>query len=104
MGKVFSYIANELIVKTLANNKSFQRFAVKIDSFVASKKEVVLKNSDEYIKAGHAVIKEGASKVHQTATEKMGFDFQKFASVLQEEIKKDLAQMKGSSTSSTIKK
>ena len=90
MGKVFSYIANEIIVKTLANNKGFQRFALKLDSFVASKKETVLKNSEEYIKAGQAAIKDGASKVHQTTTEKIGFDFQKFASVLQEEIKTDL--------------
>ena len=32
-GKIMTWIANEVVVKTLANNKTFQRFALRTDTF-----------------------------------------------------------------------
>ncbi len=32
-GKILTWIANEVVVKTLANNKTFQRFALRTDTF-----------------------------------------------------------------------
>ena len=58
--KIIGYFLNEVIVKTLANSKSFQRFALKMDSFITTKKTAVSNIADEAVKKGAEVIKDKA--------------------------------------------
>jgi hypothetical protein len=61
-----------------------------MDSFIASKHSVIKETSEELLRNGSTILKEGTSKVHQKATEKAGFDFLKFAEAFKEEMKKDM--------------
>ena len=47
-GRVFHWIANEIIVKTLAENRSFQRFAMRTDDYLQNN---VFRKSDDMIKS-----------------------------------------------------
>ena len=100
MGKIFSWFANEILIKTLAENRSFQRFALKVDSFLTSKQETLKEVGKDYVKAGETVFREGAQKVHATATEKTGFDFAQFAKAFKEEVTKDMADLQKKVSSS----
>ena len=58
-GKVMSWIVNEAVVKALANNKTFQRFALKTDTFARqniAKVEDTLKTT---LKQGESVASTG---------------------------------------------
>jgi hypothetical protein len=102
VGKIFSWFANEILIKTLAENRSFQRFALKVDSFLTTKQETLKEVSKEYVKAGETVFRESAEKVKTTATEKTGFDFMKFAKAFKDEVAKDMAELRSKTgTSST---
>ena len=50
-GKIMTWIANEVVVKTLANNKTFQRFALRTDTFarenMSKAKETITKTVKE---------------------------------------------------------
>ena len=94
-GKIFSWFAQDVIVKTLAENRQFQRFALRIDSFLANKQDTLKEAGKEYMKQGEAILKTGAQKVHETTTQKAGFDFAAFAKAFREEIQKDIQQMRG---------
>ena len=101
VGKIFSYFANEILIKTLAENRSFQRFALKIDSFLTTKQATLKEVGKEYVKAGENVFREGAEKVQATATEKTGFDFMKFAKAFKDEVAKDMAELQNKTSSSS---
>ena len=106
MGKIFSWFANEILIKTLAENRSFQRFALKVDSFLTTKQETLKEVGKEYVKAGENVFRDGAQKIHKSTTEKTGFDFAQFAKAFKEEVAKDMAELqnKVSSSASNTKK
>ena len=87
-GKIFGWFANEVLVKTLAENRAFQRLAVKIDSTLSTKQETLKEVGKEYMKAGETLLKDGAETINKTATQTSGFDFGKFAKAFQEEIQK----------------
>ena len=87
-GKIFGWFANEVLVKTLAENKAFQRLAVKIDSTLSTKQETLKEVGKEYMKAGETLLKDGAEKINKTAAQSSGFDFGKFAKAFQEEVQK----------------
>ncbi|KAJ1389602.1 hypothetical protein B484DRAFT_459670 [Ochromonadaceae sp. CCMP2298] len=41
IGRFISWITNEVIVKNLANNRNFQKFAVRIDSTIQKNKKML---------------------------------------------------------------
>lgn len=84
--QILSWIANEIIVKQLAENRSFQRLAVKIDSTLNSKKDVILKYGEELKKTGTEALK----KNQATTTD--GFDIKKFMLAFKDEVKKDFSK------------
>ena len=92
-GKIFTWFANEHLVKALAKNKTFQQGAVKIDAFLAANKEMAAKSGEEYLKKGGTILQEQSTKVHQAATSRMGFDAYKFATAFKEEVMKDVSQL-----------
>lgn len=92
-GKIFTWFANEHLVKALAKNKTFQQGAVKIDAFLTANKEMAAKSGEEYLKKGGTILQEQSSKVHQAATSRMGFDAYKFATAFKEEVMKDVSQI-----------
>lgn len=92
-GKIFTWFANEHLVKFLAKNKTFQQGAVKFDSFLNANKEMASKSGEEYMKKGSSILQEQSSKVHQAATSKMGFDAFKFVTAFKDEVMKDVAQI-----------
>lgn len=40
-GRLFQWFAQDIVVKFLANNRSFQRFAVKMDASINNNKKVI---------------------------------------------------------------
>jgi hypothetical protein len=47
IGRFISWITNEVIVKNLANNRNFQKFAVRIDSTIQKNKKTLQDFSKE---------------------------------------------------------
>jgi hypothetical protein len=92
-GKIFTWFANEHLVKFLAKNRTFQQGALKIDSFINANKEIVTKSGEEYMKKGSTIFQEQSSKVHEAATSRMGFDAYKFATAFKDEVMKDVSQI-----------
>ena len=88
--KLIGYFLNEFIVKTLANNKSFQRFALKIDAFVTTKKAAVNNITEEAVKKGGEAIKSKAAPIQNGKLEIGGIDFGKFASEFKNEISENI--------------
>lgn len=93
IGKLVGYFVNELIVKTLANSKSFQRFAVRSDSFIKDKKHVAKAVSQEVIvkakSTSDTIIKEKGGKINEVVADKSGFDLGVFLSHMKEEMAKN---------------
>lgn len=89
-GKLLGYFANEFIVRQLANSKSFQRFALRFDSFLTNKKQAITKVGEEVVKTSTDVIKEKAST---GKVEVGGIDFAKFAVAFRDEIRNDLKNL-----------
>ena len=93
--KLFTWFADHVLVKFLANNRTFQNFALKTDTIlkenstkVSAKGEELLKNAS---KRGEEILKEKqvvekASGVFQSA--------KRFAEVFANEVKKDLKNIK----------
>jgi hypothetical protein len=79
--RIAKYIADELIVKGLANNQSFQRFALR----TAEKVEQVQKHGPVH-----------AEKVTATIQEKVGY-FSRFADAFRAEVRKDMQKFTGKS-------
>lgn len=89
IGKIISWLMNDIIVNALAKSKRFQRFALKIDDTLNKNKKVI---TEDYMKTGEALAKEKLAKAKET---KVGV----FATVFMEEMKKEMAKGK-----TTIKK
>jgi hypothetical protein len=106
-GRVISMIFDKLLVETLANSKTFQRFALRIDANITKSKA----KTQELLKEGEVLLKQNAGKLTEKATEKSGFDFATFVKTFQEELKKEtgtltssgnkVGQVSSSSSSST---
>ena len=93
IGKIIQWFANEHLVKLLANNRTFQQAAVKIDSFLTVNKDVVRRSGEEMFKKGGEVLKEQSSRVQEVTTAKSGFDFVKFGTAFKEEVMKDIGKI-----------
>jgi len=96
-GRVLHWIANELIVKSLANNKRFQQFALKTDTFIQKNKQNLKKQGEEALKIasmkGEKLIKETVVKPSNIGTVEQSNYFGtvgKFVRAFKEEIQKDL--------------
>uniref|UniRef100_A0A7S2CLF4 Uncharacterized protein n=1 Tax=Florenciella parvula TaxID=236787 RepID=A0A7S2CLF4_9STRA len=84
--RVATWLANEVVVKGLAENRQFQQFAVRTQSKLDNlKKEGVTKATDG-IKNAEGV------KNAQGIIERSLADANKFGSMLADEVKKDLAK------------
>ena len=94
LAKIVTFFVNEHLVKALAKNRAFQQVVVRIDSFLTTNQEIATKSGKEYFEKGGAMFKEEASKVHQTATSKAGFDPIKFMTAFKDEVMKDINKIK----------
>lgn len=54
-GKMIAHFLNEVIVKALANSKTFQRFALKTDTYIQSKKAAAAVIKEETLKKSNEV-------------------------------------------------
>ena len=93
VGKVVQWFVNEHMVKFLAKNHTFQRMALKIDSFLTTNQAVATKRGEEMFKKGGDVLREQSSKVHEASINKSGFDVIKFVTEFKNEIMKDVAKI-----------
>ncbi len=84
--RLFAWLAEDVVVKTLSNSRRFQQMAVKIDSTLQSNKKLV---DDHIVKTGKGIVEENLTKVKaQTA------DFRKFGESFAAELKKEMATAK----------
>mmetsp|Transcript_41106 Transcript_41106/g.78494 ORF Transcript_41106/g.78494 Transcript_41106/m.78494 type:complete len:82 (+) Transcript_41106:83-328(+) len=66
--RIFSYVINEVIVDTLANNRSFQRFAIRTNKQMeelAKKSKEAQKVFNEELDKGMQEVKREADRVRQ---------------------------------------
>ena len=93
IGKLISHFLNEIIVRTLANNKSFQRFAVKTDSVIKTQQTNAKVVGEEIVNkakvTGDELLKTHGSKLNEVVKEKAGFNVAVFVSHLKDEFIKD---------------
>jgi uncharacterized protein YwlG (UPF0340 family) len=88
IGRLISWFMNDIIVRTLANNKRFQGMALKIDGFLTKNKQVVQEN---YVKTGEKVLKENAAKVKES---RAGVFAQTFLKEMKKEVEMELSKAK----------
>ncbi len=92
-GKLFSYFANEVIVRNLAQSKSFQRLALKIDTFMHTKKKAITEVGETVIKTGTEAIKAKAAAAATGESSAGGVGFGKFVIAFRDEIMQDLQKV-----------
>mmetsp|Transcript_69828 Transcript_69828/g.137049 ORF Transcript_69828/g.137049 Transcript_69828/m.137049 type:complete len:96 (+) Transcript_69828:108-395(+) len=63
IGKIVSWLMNDIIVKALANSKRFQATALRIDSFLHQNKKVI---DEHVVKNGEKVVKEKLAKAKES--------------------------------------
>ena len=93
--KLFTWFADHVVVKFLANNRTFQNFAVKTDSVLKEHSTKASAKGEEFIKnaskRGEELLKE------KQVVEKASGAFasaKRFAEVFANEVKKDLKNIK----------
>lgn len=91
-GKLFAWLMNDVIVHTLANNKGFQRMAVRMDSSISKNKKIL---TEDYIKTGEKIVKEQVSKVKQNVPI-ANVDPMNFAKTFYKEFQKEMGKGKNS--------
>eukprot|EP00640_Fibrocapsa_japonica_P009646 CAMPEP_0113937392 /NCGR_PEP_ID=MMETSP1339-20121228/4018_1 /TAXON_ID=94617 /ORGANISM="Fibrocapsa japonica" /LENGTH=87 /DNA_ID=CAMNT_0000940127 /DNA_START=60 /DNA_END=323 /DNA_ORIENTATION=- /assembly_acc=CAM_ASM_000762 len=84
MARIIQYLANEVMVKHLANSPAFQRFALRIAQQVEKAKKLPDKSADIDIIAEN----------FQSEAKKAAAGLNRFKELLGEEIKKDLSGKK----------
>ncbi len=68
LGQLFSWLVTDVIVKTLANNKLFQRTVLKVDKFHTQVERMAEEKSEEVLKAAMKT-KEAATKAAKDKVE-----------------------------------
>ena len=92
-GNILRYLIQDVAVKILAENRGFQRFVLRIDTFFNSTTKVMETKADEIAKGAERVVKElPKQKVPSSAG---GFDPALFMKHLRLEISKDINQLTG---------
>ena len=93
-GKIVQFLLNDALVKTLANSKTFQRFALKTDAMAKNAKTASADAMGKVEVMAKDKIKEQVSKV-QTAKPSDDFNFHAFLKDFTEEISgKDISKPK----------
>ena len=62
LGNIFRWLLQDVLVNSLANNRRFQRFALKFDSFLNNNKAKINETAEEISKQAEKVIKENQYK------------------------------------------
>lgn len=88
IGKIISWLMNDIIVRTLANSKRFQGLALRIDAFLSKNKQVV---EEQYVKNGEKVMKENVAKLKES---RMGMYAQAFVREMKVEVENELKKAK----------
>ncbi len=83
--RVLNWFASEFIVNTLANSRSFQRLALRIDSFLSKQQSTIKTVGDDAKKVSEVKVDE----INRKAVEATGFDIKAFFSTIKEELAKD---------------
>lgn len=97
LGRIMHYILGEVLVKSLANSKTFQRFAVKTDAIITKNKAKIAEHSDkiaEQAKMKADAILSEAKKGNAGAVAEPQSGLAKFWSDFTNEIKGDVAKLK----------
>jgi TRAP-type mannitol/chloroaromatic compound transport system substrate-binding protein len=84
--RLFSWFAEDVIVKTLANSRRFQQLALKIDNTIQTNSKVINEN---VIKTGKEAMSQNLNKVKASTA-----DIKKFGQSFADELKKEMAQAK----------
>ncbi len=85
-GRVLNYFLNEFIVNALANSRSFQRIALRIDGFLTKQTGQIKNVGDDVKKVSEVKVDE----INKKAAEQLGFDFKAFFNTIKEEVSKDV--------------
>lgn len=88
IGRLISWLMNDIIVNALANNKRFQGLAVKIDAMVNKNKKVI---TEDYMKTGEKVAKEKVAKLKES---QYGVIAQEFIAEFKKEIAGEINKVK----------
>lgn len=91
-GRIVAQFMNEVLVKALANSKTFQRFALRTDGFIQAQKSAVNVVKEDALKKGGEALKSSASN---KKLEIGGIDFGKFFHEFKEEIAASAAKGPG---------
>jgi hypothetical protein len=94
-------LATDAMVTTLARNKRFQYFALRIDGFIRQNEKLVTQQAEEFTKKGEQILKDPEMKrrlqqeAEQAATKfknsavRKGFSVARFVRVFKDEVAKD---------------
>lgn len=82
IGKLVSWLMNDIIVNALAKNRRFQNLALRIDNFMSTNKKTI---EEKYVKTGEQAIKQKMEKAKES-------QFGLFAKEFMEEIKASSAK------------
>lgn len=85
-GRLVSWLLNDIIVHTLANNRRFQRLALKIDSTITNSKKIM---EEKYVSNVAGTIKDKKETLQK-------FDVSKFINTFKEEVQKEMKNIKSS--------
>lgn len=82
-GKLVAHFLNEVIVKTLANSRTFQRFALRTDTFIQTQKTTAAQLKDQAVKNAREKV---TAKAETGGLEAGGIDWGKFFIEFRDEI------------------
>jgi len=94
IGRVIQWLAQDILVKGLANNRRFQGLVLKIDGFVNGAHKTIVTQGEQAVKYGTKVIKEGKEQMLKDPEIKKLLD----------ELAKTASSSSSSSSSSVAKK
>lgn len=86
-GRILSWFLNDIIVQKLANNRSFQRLALKIDNSIQSNKKTL----EEKLKQGELPLNGDLTAVKMKIKE---FPAVKFVNTFVNEIRNEISRVK----------
>jgi hypothetical protein len=97
---IVRYLIQDVAVKILAENKGFQRFVLRIDTFFVTSQKAVESKAEDMAKGAEKVVAQAkadraASAANPKAAVSQGFDATLFMKHLRAEISKDINQLSG---------
>lgn len=86
-GRLFAWLANDVIVHTLSNNKSFQQFVLRFDNSLNAHKKKI---TEEYVNVGEKIVRENITKAKQNMPPASSIG--KFATTFVKEVQKEMGK------------